>query len=62
MKRGREKKKKKKKGERKKNNEILSRSRGRGVVSLILKGISYNFKGVDTWFLSKKRKKKKYGG
>ena len=33
-----------------------------GVVSLILKRISYSFEGVDTWFWKKKRKKEKGEG
>ena len=33
-----------------------------GVVSLILKRISYIFEGVDTWFWKQKRKKENEGG
>ena len=33
-----------------------------GVVSLILKMISYIFEGVDTWFWKQKRKKERGGG
>ena len=33
-----------------------------GVVSLILKRISYRFEGVDTWFWKQKRKKERGGG
>ena len=33
-----------------------------GVISLILKRISYRFEGVDTWFWKEKGKKEKGGG